>query len=275
MLRYLGSGRRRFGLHPMYVHRRANWEFFAVLDGRCGARQSESDRPALRARTLWVFPPETAHGWRGDGARSCRVAIFHFSSVPHVLEKAVQAQGALSLPLTAAQAKWIARLARDLLPHYQHTTERSLLVFERALLDLTLLALERVPDERTEAKVDFALRKVEASIAWYGEHLVEQPKLERVAQAVNVSVRHLRRLFQEVRRESPLAVFARLRIQRAMELLSQSGHKLDAIAVECGFSSSSDFCRVFKNARKISPDAWRKQALRRCNEPGPDNPAVG
>ena len=91
--------------------------------------------------------------------------------------------------------------------------------------------------------------------------MAEQPKLDQIAQAVNVSVRHLRRLFWQARRESPQTAFTRLRLERAMGLLSLSNLKLDAIARQCGFSSSSDFCRVFKIHHHMSPDAWRKHRL--------------
>jgi transcriptional regulator GlxA family with amidase domain len=97
--------------------------------------------------------------------------------------------------------------------------------------------------------------------------MIEQPKLEQTAQAVNVSVRHLRRLFWQARRESPQAAFTRLRLERAMGLLSLSNLKLDAIAEQCGFSSSSDFCRVFKTHHHVSPDAWRKKHLPPYEEP--------
>jgi AraC family transcriptional regulator len=267
MLRYLGMGRRPFGLQPMYVHRRANWEFFAVLQGRCGVVIPGQSRPTLHTRRLWVFPPETAHGWRGEGIQPCRVAVFHFGRVPDLLEKAARDGKYLDCPLTAAQARWIAGLARELAPHYMRTTQKSLLVFERAMLELSLLALGPAPSERTEDKNDFALRKVEAGLTWYSEHMSDQPKIEHVAQAINVSARHLRRLFQEARRESPQAGFTKLRIHRAMELLSQSGVKLDEIAAKCGFSSDSDFCRVFKARQKISPDAWRKRKLRAYKMP--------
>lgn len=261
MLRYLAKGRRWFGLRPMYRHRRADWEFFAVLQGRCGPTLADGKKPTLCTRHLWVFPPETAHGWCGQRARSCRVAVFHFSTVPDLLEKAARPIGYVSRPLTAAQARRVARLADELQPHYQRMTGKSALVFERALLDLSLLALESISPEHLDRSLDRSARKVEAVITWYGEHMAEQPKLEQAAQAVNVSARHLRRLFRDVRGESPQTVFTRLRMQRAMELLSQSDCKLDAIVAACGFSSSSDLCRVFKRYRHISPGAWRRQIV--------------
>jgi AraC-like DNA-binding protein len=58
------------------------------------------------------------------------------------------------------------------------------------------------PDRRNPAGGgpwnDPALRKVEASLTWYSEHMAEQPKLEQVAQAIYDGVSRLRRLFCRV-----------------------------------------------------------------------------
>jgi len=251
----------------MYVHKRANWEFFAVLKGRCGLVQPDRGDSIFQSRYLWVFSPDTAHGWAGMNATACQVVIFHFSNVPNLLERAVSPHGSLGVPLNPAQARLVSNTANGLKPHYEHMTEKSLLVFERALLDLSLLFLDQMPSARTETRSDFALRKVEAAMTWYTEHMAQQPKLDEVSRAVNISVRHLRRLFIDVRNESPQSVFTGMRIHRAMELLAQTDHKLETIAAECGFSSGSDFSRVFKTHRHISPDTWRRSAFNKWPKP--------
>jgi AraC family transcriptional regulator len=275
VLRYLTTGTRRFGLHPMYVHQRANWEFLAVIRGRCAPLFANAPAPALRQRHLWLFPPENAHGWQGHGPQTCRVAIFHFGAVPSVLGKLAHAQGYLERSLTPFQLRRVLELQKELRPHYEHVTEKSLLIFEKALLDLSLMMLEDVPFENSETKTGHAIRKVEASLTWYSEHIAAQPSLEQIAAAVHVSASHLRRLFWQARQESPQKAFARLRVQRAMEFLSHSELKLEAIASRCGFSSSSDFCRVFKNLRHTSPDAWRRKQIPSYQEPaGPSAPDI-
>ena len=267
VLRYLTTGLRHFGLQPMYVHQRSNWEFFAVLQGKCGPVFPGKQTPVLHQRHLWVLPPENAHGWIGHGVQRCRVAVFHFGTVPLVLDKTARARGHLERPLATSQVQRLLELQKELRPHYEHVTEKSLLIFEKALLELSLLALEDVPFETTETKADRAIRKVESSLTWYIEHIALQPRLEQVADAVHVSVSHLRRLFWQARKESPQKAFARLRVQRAIELLSHSDLKLEMIAARCGFSSSCDFCRVFKHHQGISPDAWRKKQLAPYQEP--------
>jgi AraC family transcriptional regulator len=254
----LGSGVRRFGLYPLPVQQRGNWEFFAVVRGACGAVTPDVDKPVMQRRRLWVFPPDSRHGWVGDGAKQCQVAVFHFGAVRPVLERMVRARGWLERALTAREARCVAALEKELRPFHRDVTERSLLIFEKAMLELSLLALEGLPLDRMESKSEVALRRVESSLAWYGEHMTERPGVEHVAKAAHMSVSHLRRLFWETRRESPQRAFTTLRLQRAMELLTQSALKLDAIAAQCGFSSASDFCRVFQARHGIGPDRWRE-----------------
>ncbi len=178
MLRYLGYGGRQFGVQPMYVHKRSNWEFFAVLKGRCSLMLSSGEASPLHTRHLWVFSPDTAHGWSGVGTASCQVAVFHFSSVPHLIEQAVAVSGRYEISLTPEQVRLIGHMAAEMSPHYVRVTEKSHLVFERALIDLSLIMLDTLPDDRSESKPDFAVRKVEAGITWYLEHMTQQPKIK-------------------------------------------------------------------------------------------------
>jgi AraC family transcriptional regulator len=267
MLRHMAVGIRRFGLYPMYVHQRDNWEFFAVLRGKCGAVLAETQQPPLRHHYLWVFPPETAHGWKGEGTSRCNIAVFHFGNVPPLLEKITRERGYLECELTPNQVRRLTDVLEELRVPYGSVTEKSLMLFDKALLELSLIALTETPFSSDQRGVDYALEKVQECITWYNEHMPDQPKLEHAAQAINISVRHLRRLFRQAGREGPLETFTRLRLERAMGLLSLSNLKLDDIARQCGFSGSSDFCRVFKAHRHLSPDAWRKKHLPAYEEP--------
>ena len=91
-----------------------------------------------------------------------------------------------------------------------------------------------------------------------------RPKLPEIARSVHLSVRHLRRLFTAVRGESPQKAFTTLRVERALELLAAQDDHLDDVAAACGFASTSDFCRVFRQHRGISPHAWRCRRLKTC-----------
>src|SRR5262245_51771914 len=105
MLRYLGAGPRQFGLYPLTPLTRMNWEFFAVLNGRCAPLSDDGTHAPLSERTLWVTAPGSSHTWAGDGAKTVQVAVFHFGSVPPALESMVRERGQIALKLTASECR--------------------------------------------------------------------------------------------------------------------------------------------------------------------------
>ena len=78
---------------------RVNWEFFAVVSGQCAPVLPKQENALLKANTLWVFAPGSAHGWTGNEKHRAYITAFHFGVVPPQLEAAVLAQGHLVLPL--------------------------------------------------------------------------------------------------------------------------------------------------------------------------------
>jgi AraC family transcriptional regulator len=261
MLRYLGFGRRQFGRFPIKPYARINWEFFAVVRGRCAPQQGEHDRPALRTATLWVTAPGSAHTWAAQGTQTTDVAVFHFGSVPAVLQACVRKHGQLAVPLRAAEARRVAALARSLERHYQQPNGLSPLVFQAALIELTLLALRKLPAAETPLQTDHGERIVERAGAWYAENIAQNPSITDVAREVHVSPSTLRRLFRRLLREKPARAFARLQIEKSMRLMTETDLKLEGVAAECGYTSSSDFCRAFKAFTRVSPTAWRRLVL--------------
>jgi AraC family transcriptional regulator len=165
MLRYLGTGFRQFGLYPIQPHRRLNWEFFAVVKGRCAAL-NPGERPSrLVERTLWVSPPHSQHAWAGDGTRAAQVTVFHFGSVPVALERAVRERGRFVVSLTGAECQRLVDLARQAQDDFKEPNELSQLVFQGLLLELSLLALRKLPHRRRPQSRDKADQVVAAATA--------------------------------------------------------------------------------------------------------------
>lgn len=261
MLRYLGSGPRQFGLYPLKPIVRMNWEFFAVVRGRCAPLAPAATPPRLARSTLWITPPGSAHTWAGEGARRAHVAVFHFGSVPPPLEAFVRERGQLAVPLSAAECTRLSALARELQDDFDAPNRLSDLVFQRALLELTLLALRKAGPARLPMPADHAQHTVELATRWYADHVRANPSIADVAREVHVSPSTLRRLFRRVLRQQPAKVFGRVQLERGMRLMSETKQKLESIATECGFTSTSDFCRAFKAFTKVTPTVWRRTIL--------------
>ncbi|WP_169086957.1 AraC family transcriptional regulator [Paenibacillus sp. PL91] len=86
--------------------------------------------------------------------------------------------------------------------------------------------------------------------------------LSEVARYINVSERHLSRLFSQSVHESFSMLVRHERIRAAEQLLSQTAIPIKTIAEQCGFSSVHYFSRTFAEAKGIPPAAFRVASRR-------------
>ena len=140
MLRYFANGRLRWK-NPMVCNTRTNWEFYAVIDGKCGPVFRDDQPPVLCEKTLWIFSPECSHAWADDGRRKYHRIVLHFGSVPYPLGEIVRAQGWFAKKLTDADIARLQAIAAELEPHFCEPNFISPVVFQGRLMDLTALAL--------------------------------------------------------------------------------------------------------------------------------------
>jgi len=249
-------------------HSRLNWEFHAVVKGRCGVILESGEKLPLRENCLWIFPPQHVHGWHGD-RRQCRVVVLQSGSVPRQLVESVPATGFFEQALTEAESRQVAEMVRVLEPDFHDRNLLSELRFDRAIIDLTLLALGSVAARSPSAVNRRMTEKVDAAITWFRRHLREHPAMEDVAAAVHVSPSHLRRLFTSVLKQSPRTVLGNTQIEIAMRLLAGSDLKIETVAAEAGFASARDFSRVFSARKGCSPSDWRRRVQPRGVEAAP------
>jgi AraC family transcriptional regulator len=270
MLRYLANGRIRWK-NGMRCNTRTNWEFYAVIDGRCGVTFSDRAKPTFHEHTFWVFAPDCPHAWLDDGHHTYHRLSFHFGSVPYPLDEIVRQNGGwLARKLTGADITRLLAIAEDLGQHFCQPVVSSPLHFQRGLIDLSLLLLNG-QSRATEPVVltDVASFRVERALTWYTEHLARNPSVKEVAEVIHVSPSHLRRLFAEVRQASPKELFRRVRLEKAQDLMGRTNLPLDEIARQCGYASASHFCREYKGVHRFTPSTWRRRLIDRFARPLP------
>ena len=93
-------------------------------------------------------------------------------------------------------------------------------------------------------------------------HSDEKLGLTKVAKFVNVSPNHLSDKFKEVTGVNFVDYIARVRIEKARELVQNSNLRISEIAFAVGFQSLSQFNRVFKRRTGKSPSAYRVKRSR-------------
>lgn len=82
-------------------------------------------------------------------------------------------------------------------------------------------------------------------------------RLNEVARAAGLSPFHFHRVFQAMVGETLAEFVKRIRLERALFMMAHSRRmSLTAIALACGFSSSSDFSRCFKSRYGSAPSSF-------------------
>ena len=82
--------------------------------------------------------------------------------------------------------------------------------------------------------------------------------LESLAREVGLSRAGFARRFKELVGMSMFDYLTQLRVQRAKELLSDTGLSLYAVANHIGYESDLAFTRTFKKRTGVTPTAYRK-----------------
>lgn len=95
--------------------------------------------------------------------------------------------------------------------------------------------------------------------AYLENHYTEELSIEELASLAGLSVRHFRRLFQEIYNTSPIQYINSLRIQAAKRLLLSSDLSITDIAMHCGFANGNYFSTRFKQATGQSPYVYRTE----------------
>lgn len=82
--------------------------------------------------------------------------------------------------------------------------------------------------------------------------------LIEVAKYAKISTRQVERRFKSHFQTSPMLFYRRVRLRNARRMIMYTGRKIQEISVECGFTSSSNFTRYYKEYFGLTPQQDRK-----------------
>jgi transcriptional regulator GlxA family with amidase domain len=113
---------------------------------------------------------------------------------------------------------------------------------------------QRVP---LSARVGVA-RETLVEVATLMEANIEEPlSLGELAQLSHSSQRQIQRMFRDQLGVTPTQYYLNLRLQRARELLTQTGLSVMNITVACGFQSACHFSKTYRKLFGVTPSSER------------------
>jgi AraC family transcriptional regulator len=114
------------------------------------------------------------------------------------------------------------------------------------------------------ANLDY-VQRINRAIDHVTRHLADPLPLEDVARVACFSPFHFHRIFRALIGETLHAFVKRVRLERALYLMTHhEGARLTDVALRCGFASSSDFSRSFRAQYGVPPSVFDVAQLRRA-----------
>ncbi len=115
----------------------------------------------------------------------------------------------------------------------------------------------QLPDKPNEVSKERALlRKV---IKFMEDNIDDSETIESVSRRFELTQRKLEGLFKQHLGILPSRFYFEMRMEHAREYLFYSAMSIQEIALACGFSSPSVFCRAFRKFHQLSPRQYRQQ----------------
>jgi LacI family transcriptional regulator len=100
---------------------------------------------------------------------------------------------------------------------------------------------------------------ITAAVRFLRENFRDPLRLAELARGAGYSKRTFESEFKRRVGRTPRDELQRVRLERVARLLRDTDLKLDAIAVESGFGSACQLCRVFVDMYGMSPKTWQEQ----------------
>lgn len=117
-------------------------------------------------------------------------------------------------------------------------------------------------DSPNAANDDYVSR-VNRAVDYITANLDQPLRLDDVARAACFSPYHFHRIFRGSMGETLASFVKRVRLERAVYLLSnRKGARLTDVALACGFASSSDFSRSFRAQYGVAPSDFDLESFR-------------
>ena len=232
-----------------HTHRLATMNF--VLSGRYCESLTATSGVADKDEILYKPPHEPHVNQFGSNAATCLLLEFteprFFDLAEHLpwLNRTVQT--------TSTQIKFAAKnLHREL---RSNRPVRPLAV-ESRLLDL-LLSIDDTT-RHTAIKAPIWLQNIEQYLR---DNWQENLSFDEISSEFDVHATHIAREFKRYFGKTAGEFVRDLRLERAAELLANSSKPLPQVALHCGFSDQSHFCRWFKKKYAVTPLQYRKSTL--------------
>ena len=250
------AGQCYYAITPEHTH--PGWSFIVSFDSHCrinlGGRVVESV-----PSEVFVLPPDLPHQELPSATVPRYICVM---ITPGYLGKqlAVYAKSTADLRcgMTCRASRRLVDALKEFLSEYEEAAPGYRQLLDAAALKITHLLIRELlqlprPDEHLSCRMS-----VTRAIDYLNRHFGERIAVSDLATVANLSPSRFTRVFREETGMAPVEYIMRTRLDSAKRMLRSDGKSLSAIALDCGFNSSSYFYQCFSRAYGMPPSEFRK-----------------
>lgn len=241
---------RQIGLHwHDYI------ELELVVDGK-GKQQLNDRESSLRRGSLSLLRLTDFHGLSAESELQLYNLSVDEAFLSADLLQQLTLSDALCFHLNEKETQTVERLL--VLCMEENAREKADTEYLQHLLACILLRVSRlVPDG--QRRIIPGEKNIRSALLYLQMHFRENPGVEKLADIAHYNTGYFSTVFHKEVGITYTAYLNRLKTDYAKTLLASTKLPVTEIRYECGFTSHSNFLRLFRQATGVSPSAYRKQ----------------
>lgn len=115
-----------------------------------------------------------------------------------------------------------------------------------------------IPNEEGTTDSDNKIDLVKSVLEYIELHFSEALSLQDLANVAGMNPRYFCRFFRSITHQTPMEYVNMYRIEKAAQMLKSTRLPITDICMRCGFNDSSNFIKVFKKYKEMTPNQYRK-----------------
>lgn len=244
-----------------YKVRRSRFDYYLLACIDSGGMYFQYNHQTFEAHAgeMVLLDCRRPHTYGAIGSLSFRYIYFRGGSSKAYYQLLTGAAGYLVLPTRSIEVQSAIQTIFALVTDTAYDEHRISVQLYRILAELA------AEDSEGQSVQNAAVLR---AISYMERHFFEQLSIEQIADQVNLSEYYFSRLFRRFTSMSPHAYLVNLRITMARQLLTVSQKSVERVAEECGFHSTTNFIRSFREHVGCTPKQFRRSAMLESHRQG-------
>lgn len=240
---------------PLHWHN--SWEIEIVTGGK-GLQSLNGTKHEIMRGAVYILNPTDFHEIEVTELEVYNIS-FSDALLPEEFMTAFSGNGGGRIKyISDSKLSQIASICEMLLYEYDNSPKYSDKT-TKCLLDLLFIHLLRIFEVDETKNSDTRKSLINSAVSYINIHFREDPTLSDVASYLGITPNYLSEQFHEITGKKYKEYLNDVRLMYAKKLLASSSLSVTEICFASGFSSLSNFLRVFKSKYGMSPQAMQKK----------------